>query len=333
MLTKNDLLITAIRDSIATSQRIVVASHIRPDGDAVGSLLGLGHALRLAGKQVQLVLADGVPENFHHLSGWDSVQPIIQDRVDLIIAVDASDVERLGKILVGYGEVNINIDHHATNTFFAQLNLVDQHAASTTEVIATYLPHFGLSMNDAVADSLLTGLITDTIGFRTQSTSPRTMRIAADLMEVGACLASNYYPALIQRSYEAARYWGSALARLQRQDRLIWTYLSLEDRRISGYSANDDADLINVLSAIEDVDIAMILVEQSPSRVKISWRLCGQSIHNVDVSQIASRFGGGGHHAAAGAEVDGVLMDVLTRSLAITKDYLTDHIMPPVKVG
>lgn len=324
--TKPDsLLIANITKSIEAADRVVVISHIRPDGDAVGSLLGLGLALQAVGKDVQMVLPDVVPYNMRHLYGSDQIVLRPVGPADLVIALDVSDLQRLGEVLEGYGIPDINIDHHYTNAGFARWNLIDSDAAATAEIIARYLSTFGLPMSKAVANALLTGLITDTIGFRTRNVKPNTLRIVANLMEAGGCLSEMYYPALVQRTLDGTRYWGAGLSKLQDRDRLVWTCLSLEDRQRSGYTDNDDADLINVMSAIVGVDVAMILVEQSPSRVKISWRLSGHSIRDLDVSQIAMKFGGGGHKAAAGAEVNGALVDVLTKSVGVTQKYLADY--------
>jgi phosphoesterase RecJ-like protein len=141
-------------------------------------------------------------------------------------------------------------------------------------------------------------------------------------MDAGGNLTGVYYPALVQRSFQAARYWGAGLSRLQREDRIVWTALTLADRQAVGYHGRDDADLVNVLSAIEDVDVAIIFVEQGQSRVKISWRLCGLPAENLDVSQVARSFGGGGHKAASGAEIDGTLEEVQQRVLASTRSML-----------
>lgn len=326
---QNNSIVTAIRQAITDAKRVLVTSHIRPDGDAVGSLLGLGHALLTAGKDVQMVLQDGVPHNLGHLPGSEHVSRKPNGAVDLIIVVDVSDLPRLGNVLEGYGKPDINIDHHFTNVGFADINLVEYEAVATAEIIARCLTSFGLAMSEAVANSLLTGMITDTIGFRTANITPSSMRVVVDLMEAGGSLSAMYYPALVQRTYAGVKYWGAGLSKLQRQDRLVWTYLSLDDRHRAGYLGNDDADLINTLSAIEDVDVAIIVVEQSPSRVKISWRQSGQSLNNVDVSRIASKFGGGGHKAAAGAEINGTLVDVLKTVVEVTHDYLANHeIMP-----
>ena len=183
--TQDNLAVSAIRQEIEAAQRVMVASHIRPDGDAVGSLLGMGLAMIAGGKDVQMVLQDGVPHNFRHLAGSEQVLSKPNGPVDLTIVLDVSDLPRLGNVLDAYGVPDINIDHHFTNEGFARRNLVESDAAATAEVIARHLNAFGLPMTEAVANALLTGLITDTIGFRTANVSPGTMRIVADLMEAG----------------------------------------------------------------------------------------------------------------------------------------------------
>jgi len=320
--------ISSIRQNIESSHRVLVVTHIRPDGDAVGSLLGFGLALQTMGKEVQMVLPDGVPHNMRHLAGSDQIKLEPDGLVDLIVVLDVSDLPRLGKVLDDYGMPDINIDHHVTNEGFARHNLVENDAVATSEIITRRLSEFGLPMSKDVANALLTGMITDTIGFRTANVSPETLRLVADLMDAGGCLSAMYYPALVQRTMDGARYWGAGLLKIQQQDRLVWTHLSLKDRGRAGYIGNDDADLINILSAIEGADVAMIMVEQSPSRVKISWRLCGQAIHNVDVSKIASKLGGGGHKAAAGAEIDGTLAEALKKAVGITHEYLAYNFGP-----
>lgn len=320
-----ETLLTAIRADLEAAQRVLVVSHIRPDGDAIGSLLGLGLALRDSGKEVQMVLSDGVPASFRHLQGSDQVLPRPEGFFDYIVVVDSSDLQRTGEALNGYGAPDLNIDHHPTNVNFARRNLVQPAAVATAEILARHLKDFGLAITPPVANALLAGIVADTIGFRTSNMRAEALRIAADLMDAGGDLAGVYYPALVQRSFQAARYWGAGLSRLQREGRMIWTTLTLADRQAAGYPGRDDADLVNVLSAIEDVDVAIIFVEQSQNRVKISWRLCGQSATGLDVSRLAQRFGGGGHKAASGAEMTGALEEVQKEVLSSTRTMLADY--------
>lgn len=315
-------LVNSIQFELSSAKRILIVSHIRPDGDAVGSLLGLGLSLIAAGKQVQMVLSDGVPANFRHLAGSELVKKRAEGSFDYRIVVDASELARVGRSLDGHPTPDLNVDHHITNDNFGRHNLVLSDAAATAEILARVIPALNLTITPQVAEALLTGMVTDTIGFRTKNVTPDVLRVAAGLMEQGANLADIYYFGLVQRSYAAARFWGEGLRRLQAEAGLVWTTLTLADRRVCEYPGRDDADLINVLSAVEGAEIALIFVEQSAGCVKISWRVCGQADINADVSVIAQQFGGGGHRAAAGAEVDETLEAVQEKVLSVTQYYL-----------
>jgi len=314
--------IQSLHKQIQAARRILVVSHIRSDGDAVGSLLAMGLALHAIGKDVQMVLADGVPRNFRRLKGSDKVLNQPQGEFDFITVVDCSDLERAGSALNGYSPPDLNIDHHPTNLNFAKINLVDPNAVATAEMLFDYLPQFGLPITLPVAEALLTGLITDTIGFRTVNMTPKALRVAADLMETGVDLPSLYQQALLSRTLNAVRYWGTGISKINADRRMVWTTLSLADRQKIGYPGRDDADLINVLSTIEDTDIVLIFIEQSEGRVKVSWR----SKLGFDVSQIAVNFGGGGHKTAAGAEIEGSLEYVESQVIQATKSLITKNI-------
>ncbi len=306
-----------IQQQLKTAQRILVISHVRPDGDAIGSVLGLGLALQQKGKTVQMVLSDGVPSNFKHLPGSSQITRKAVGVYDFVAVVDCSDRERVGPALNGF-QPNLNIDHHITNLNFATINLVVPEAVATSSILVDYLPEWGYEITPDIATALLTGLVSDTLGFRTANITSQSLRQAADLMDRGADLPDLYQRALVSRSFEAARYWGAGLRRLQREDRLIWTSLTLTDREAMAYPGNDDADLVNVLSAIEDMDIAIIFVEQKGGSVKISWR----SQPGFDVSQIALSFCGGGHAAAAGADIKGSLEEIQEKVLQATRSLL-----------
>lgn len=319
MKNGNDFtLLAAIREKINQAQRILVVTHIRPDGDAIGSLLGMGLSLAEAGKDVQMVLSDGVPAALRHLTGSDKIVRQAEGDFDLTVVLDCSDIERTGSVLNRRIQPDINIDHHITNQNFARLNFVEVTAVATSEMLAQYLPEWGFPLTVESVDALLTGIITDTIGFRTSNMSPNALRVTADLMEMGGNLPELYQKALLQKSYNAARLWGSGLSNLQREGSIIWTTLTLEDRIKADYPGRDDADLINLLSYLSGADIAVIFNEQPEGKVKVSWR--AQS--DDDVSQIAVRFGGGGHRAAAGAEIVGSLSDVQSQVLGATRNIL-----------
>lgn len=311
-----------IGQAIQNAQHVMLAAHIRPDGDAVGALLGLGLALSHAGKKVQMVLADGVPINLRHLPGSAMVQKRAEPGADLTAVLDCSDMLRTGGVL-GSQSPDLNIDHHITNLNFGRLNLVQPEAVATSAILAEYLPEWGLKIDSEIASCLLTGIITDTIGFRTSNMTPKALRLAANLMECGANLPELYRVGLVQKSFEAARYWGFGLGRLQRLGSLLWTTVSQADRREASYQGNDDADLINILTTIEG-DVVVVFNEQRGGKVKVSWR----ARPGLDISGLALQFGGGGHPAAAGAEMSGGLDDVQQRVLQATQTFL-DQAAPP----
>jgi bifunctional oligoribonuclease and PAP phosphatase NrnA len=314
----NDVLIEQTRRELNKANRILIVSHVRPDGDAAGSVIGLGLALQDAGKSVQMVLDDGVPASESYLSGSEQVRTKPEGDFDLAIVVDCSDLSRVGKALNGYGQPDWNIDHHITNLNFARMNLIQSDAASTAEIIAELIPAWGLSLSIPAASALLTGVLADTLGFRTSNVMPKTLRLTANLMDAGGNLFDQYRHALLQRSFQAARYWGVGLSKMHREGRMVWITLTIADRRAVGYSGCDDADLINVVSSINDIDVSMILIEQNNTNVKVSWR----SQPGFDVSQVALQFGGGGHKAASGAEIFGTLEEVQEKVLNATRPLL-----------
>jgi phosphoesterase RecJ-like protein len=149
--------------------------------------------------------------------------------------------------------------------------------------------------------------------------TPKALRVAAGLMEMGVDLPELYRLALMGQSFEAARLWGAGLSSLEREGSLVWAVLNLADRKAAGYPGRDDADLINILSTIEGADVAVVFTEQPKGRVKVSWR----ARPGIDVSGLALSFGGGGHPAAAGADSPGKLDEVRPMVLAATQELLS----------
>jgi phosphoesterase RecJ-like protein len=307
-----------IRTKIAQAVNIGIVSHIRPDGDAIGATLGLGLALMQAGKKVQMVLKDGISPTFHHLAGVSMVKRKLESECDLVIVLDCSDLARTGGVLKDR-KPDINIDHHVTNENFAGVNLVEDGAVATSAILTSHIPHWGLEIDVDVARALLTGILSDSIGFRTSNTTAESLRLAAVLVDKGANINELYNKALLSRSYEATKYWGFALSRLQREGGLVWTSLTLDDRKASGYFGNDDADLTNILSSIDSFEVAVLFVEQSAEKTKVSWRFSG----DLDIAELAHQLGGGGHPAAAGAELRGTLAEIQENILDITRIYLS----------
>jgi phosphoesterase RecJ-like protein len=304
-----------IRARLKGTSTAVVLSHIRPDGDAVGSMLALMLGLEELGKKVTPVLIDGAPQRFRFLPGAERITKALPEEFDLLIAVDCADLQRTGLSSEHPRQPDINIDHHPTNTNYAKINLVDPSASATAEMLYDLFPALSFPITKDIATNLLAGLVTDTVGFRTDNVTPKVMRIAADLMEKGAKLHEVYFRGLEERSLVEARYWQLGLEKLQFDDGILWTSLSLEDRKSVGYSGRGDADLINLLSPIAEARVVIVFVEQSKDEIKVSWRSKG----GLDVSSVARQFGGGGHKPAAGASIQGDLEAVQQLVLSATR--------------
>lgn len=306
----------SVQQQIEGAQSIAVVSHQRPDGDAIGSLLAVAVAMEQAGKRVSAHLIDGLPGRFAFLPGAELVSDVLPGNADLWVFVDCADADRSGfpteKVPA---TIDVNVDHHPTNTRFARHNFVDDQAASTTQILLKLFPALKIPVDDQIATNLLVGLVTDTIGFRTRNVTPEVLELAAGLMRRGASLADLYEKVLSERSFVSVQYWGMGLHRMQRSNGIVWTSLTIEDRGEVGYPGSDDADLVNILSSIRGAQVALVFVEQSDSTVKVSWR----STPEHDVSEIALSFGGGGHKQAAGATIEGTLEEVQARVLTATE--------------
>lgn len=316
----NEGITGVIKERLEKSKNVLIASHVRPDGDAIGSLLGLGLALRKAGKSAQMVLVDGVPSSFKHLEGSELIVKEPTGEHDTFVTVDSADFKRVGKFFENFGQPDINIDHHKTNENFGKINLIEPAEVATAAILARHLPEWGYNITKPIAAALLTGIITDTLGFRTANTNPSALRLCAMLMETGVDMTDLYMKALVKKTFPAARYWGAGLSRLEQKNGMVWATLTLVDRKLAGYTGNDDADLINMISAIDGNKVGMIFVEQSDNHVKISWRALEPGI---DVSQVAKHFNGGGHAAAAGADIPGGLNEIQPLVLRTTQEILS----------
>ncbi len=311
-----------IRQTLSNANRVLIASHIRPDGDAIGSVLGLGLALEDAGKEVVMVLSDGVSANFRFMSGYEKITTKVspEQEFDLVVTLDASDRERIGNA-IGMREIDLNIDHHITNLYFGKYNFVDPQATATCEILSEHVEDWGLQITQPIAEVLLTGLITDTIGFRTSNMTSKALQLGAKLMEHGADLPQLYNRSLIDRSYAQINYWGYALEKLNKKDGLVWTALTLADRKLAGYNGNDDADLNTLLSSIAECDVSVLFVEQNNQHIKVSWR----AKPGINISELAFSLNGGGHPAAAGADIEGTLADVQKQVLEKTRIFLEEN--------
>ena len=292
--------------------------HVDPDGDAIGSLTGLGRALHQLGKQVVMACADPVPRELSFIPGAGLVVQQTVTPSDLAIFVDCSEPRRCGHFdqAPPAGDIPlINIDHHVTNLGFGTINMVDARASSTAEIVLRLLEHMAVPIDAETATCLLTGIVTDTRGFRTSNVTVETMEAALRLMKAGASLNSITQRALDRRSVPAMRLWGAALASAQVDARVIWASIPLEMSQAAGVAGIGDAGLASLIIGVDGTDAAAVFVEGERNRIEIGLR----AAPGFDVSQVAMRFGGGGHALAAGCSLPGAIDEVRERVLTALK--------------
>lgn len=312
--------IRQVKTLLSRSQSVLLLTHQRPDGDALGSMLGLGHMLRATGKKAHPVLIEGISSVFRYLPGAGEIRAELPNPFDLVVLVDCADQERISiPEKAPAPPIDVMIDHHITNGRFAKVNLVDPLSASTAELIVDLADGLGLPIPREAAVCLLAGVVTDTLGFRTPNTGIHTLEVAQKLMGAGGSLPETVERSLYRRSFAAARYWGAGLSRLERDGNIVWTSLTLADRSAAGYPGRDDADLVNVLSSIDGHEVALLFIEQDGGKIKVSWRV----IAGLDVTSLAISFGGGGHPAASGALLTGSLEEIRQEVLRRTKEWLS----------
>ena len=302
------------RDLIDGAQRILMITHVAPDGDAIGSLLGLGWLLWSQDKDLTLACEDPVPDVYVSLPGAERVVRGAEGAYDLIISLDCSDQRRMGQVYdESLASVPLaNIDHHVTNTLFGTLNWVDPTSVATAQIILDMVDLFGWQMNHAVATCLLTGLVTDTRSFRTSNVDVATVRAALRLMEAGASLSEIARQALEQRPLASVRLWGQAFGSLQLEEGILWTEVTRAMRRESGLHENGATGLANFLSGVREARVVVVFTERDDGTVDVGMR----SVPGIDVAQAALRLGGGGHPQAAGCTFVGTLSQARKQVLA-----------------
>ncbi len=298
-----------IQFAIEKANRVLVIAHMDPDGDAIGSLTAVGQALQQLGKRVTLACDDAVPQRFHYLPLAADVRraPNTDIHYDLVIAVDCADESRMGWAYAALPDPKptlANIDHHITNTRFGAFNIIEPDASSTAEILCRFLAEMGATMTRGIADSLLTGIVTDTMGFRTTNVSAATLRAAADLVDCGADIADISLRALHRRPAATAQMWGLGLGRMKLQDGLLWTSISRDELRRAGVEGSPSSSgLVNFLADVEGVAMGVVLSEMPEGAVRVGMR----AVPPYNVAEVAVRLGGGGHALAAGCSLDGPL--------------------------
>ncbi len=296
-----------IRKAVKKAKTALIATHIDPDGDAIGSQVALGMLLEKMGLSVSLYCADEVPRVYRFLAGTERVKREVfpQEHFDLVFVVDCSALNRVGDKLDlrQLSEHMINIDHHPDNALFGDINFV-MKTSSVSEEIYEIFKYFEVKIDEPMAECLYTAMITDNGNFRYENTTPKTFTIAAELLKAGVDtheLTTRIYD---NRSLSAVKLNARAMLDLRTSPdrRIAWSAITEKMMLDTGAKGEDLLGMVDRIRSIEGVEVA-ILFREDKGRIKINFR----SKERVNVSEIARRFGGGGHAKAAGAIVDGPL--------------------------
>lgn len=295
------------------AKNIAITGHVSPDGDCVGSTLGLYNYIidNYKDKQVKVCL-EKPSMKFSFMNGFELISESPFKKAELLVTLDASDRERLGSrgVLLDSVRESICIDHHITNTNFARYNIVEEHRSSTCELLYTLLDEDKISVN--TAKCIYTGIVHDSGVFKYQSTTGETMEIAGKLMEKGFDFTKIIDDTYFKKDFNATRLLGLALTNIRQEFDGKCCYCVLEHDTWSKYiSDKKEMDgIIDNIRNIDGVEIALFMYETDKEEYKISLR----SI-NKDVSAIAGALGGGGHIRAAGATVYGKACDILENTI------------------
>lgn len=309
-------MLSQVIELIEKHERFAVTSHIRPDGDSLGSSLALCWILRGLGKNAEVIMCDQVPHAYAKLPGADDVRvvPDVDHNYDAVFVIECSDVTRPGLPKLK-DQFVVNIDHHSTTALFGNVNWIDSTAAAVGEMIYNLAKAIGARITPELASCVYAALLTDTGSFHFSNTTERTFKIASELVRHGAQPAKLSQAIFYSHPYGKVKLVGAVLATLQRDEsgRIAWITMTRDAMSESGASEEDTDGIINYPLTIGEVEAAAFFRELPNSTYRISLR----SKNRVNVARVAEQFGGGGHCNAAGftivADYDELTREVIAK--------------------
>ncbi|HHX13891.1 MAG TPA: bifunctional oligoribonuclease/PAP phosphatase NrnA [Clostridiales bacterium] len=300
MTNEREKTLQKIAEVLRSAASVLIFPHIRMDGDSLGSAVALARALRAAGKQAWILVAEDIPNNLHFMEGGLSTRDSkVIEQPDVCIAVDCSDAERIEdrKEAFARGKTTVVIDHHVTFDAFAEINLSDGQAAATGELVFELLKHMAAPIDRPIAEALYAAIVTDTGNFQYSNTSAKTHRITAELYASGID-----HTAVVVEIYQNVRpqkilLLGAALNDIQMvaDGKIALVQVTKEMFRQTGALISESEGIVEMLRSMRGVEVAAVLKEDN-DKVRVGLR----SKAAVDVAEIAALFGGGGHQGAAG---------------------------------
>jgi len=301
----NQSVIRAVEQLISPAWRILLITHVSPDGDAIGSLLAMGSLLRDQGREVTLTCEDPAPESVAWLPGSSEIAGRASGSIDLVISLDCSDRDRMGNVYEDRltSVPLLNLDHHITNTQFGTLNWVDPSCVATAQMVLYLAKALGWRVTEPVAVCLLAGIVTDTRSFRTSNVDAATLRAALQLVEAGASLSQVARQSLDQQPLAQVRLFADAVGGLCLEDGILWTWVTRAMRQRWAVFDNGTSGLSNSLVGVREAQVVVVFTERDNGTIDIGFR----AAPGYDVSQVAASLGGGGHPLAAGCTLSGDL--------------------------
>jgi len=314
-------------DAIHHGQSFLIFSHVNPDGDAVGSLLGMSQILSAMGKRVTLAMQDLPDQELATIPGVSAIRGpndlafLTSQHYDAIISTDASSVDRLGAL---YNQHNweaplLVIDHHITNTRFGTVNWVEPGDAATCQMLVRLADALAVPLELPLSQLLLTGLVTDTLCFRTSNTTPSVLETGMRLLSSGASLTAITENILDQRPISVLHLWGHVLGDVQMEDGVIWVTVTLAQLQEAGDQTRNDGSLSSLLIRTDGASISASFIEKIGEAGEKAVECSFRARSGFDISSVALQLGGGGHPAAGGATVPGTLPEVAPRIVAMLK--------------
>ena len=286
-------------------QRFLVTSHARPDGDAIGSALGLMHLLDGMGKQVEVAFADPIPSIYHGLPGAERIRAALPATpAEVAILLECDSIGRSGFPAIP-ASLTVNIDHHQSGRDFADWNWIDPHSCAVGAMLYDFAVACGLPITPAVADCLYTAVLTDTGSFTFACTTPATFALAAHLLDCGADAHAVAQAVYYTNPEAKVRILGAALHGMVVEGGLAWAVITHADMLRFSASVADTEGVVNSLIGIAGVQAAVVLREMSGPSGDPAFRCSLRSKGAIDVARIAEAFGGGGHRNASGCTLPG----------------------------
>lgn len=297
-------MLSQVVELIENKSNFAITTHVRPDGDGVGSSLGLCWLLRSLGKEAEVVLRDDIPPAYRQLPGADEVKKVseVNGRYDAVFVIECSDLARPG---IGNLEnhLTVNIDHHATSEHFGKINWIDPTASAVGEMIYNLCKAIGGRISKEIAECVYLALVTDTGSFHFSNTTDRTLKVASELVKAGA--KPHVISEVVYNSYSWSRIelMRQVLDTVKRDasGRVAWMRQTLEMAEKAGAVDGDNNGFVNMPLAAKDIIAVCYMREVQPGAYRVSLR----SKDGLNVARIAEKFGGGGHKNAAGCRVTG----------------------------